>query len=74
MGCRSEKVKRECTKTIVWSTLCAAWVSLSLTPVPALLVERYGPVAIVLFILVGVAITLYGLRMALSSRTPEEER
>lgn len=74
MGCRSEKVKRECTKMIVWSMLSAAWVSLSLTPVPALLVERYGPVAIVLFILVGVAIALYGLRMVLSSRTPEEKR
>lgn len=72
MGCRSEKVKRECTKMIVWSTLCAAWVSLSLTPVPALLVERYGPVGIVVFILVGVAIAVYGLWVALSSRTREE--
>ena len=72
MGCRSEKVKRECTKMIVWSVLSAAWISLSLTPVPALLVERHGPVAIVLFILVGVAIALYGLWVALSGRTREE--
>ena len=72
MGCRSEKVKRECTKMIVWPALSAAWVSLSFTPVPALLVERYGPVAIVLFFLVGVVIVLYGLRMALSGRTREE--
>lgn len=68
MGCRSEKVKRECVKMIVWSALAAAWISLSLTPVPALLVERYGPVGIVVFILVGVAVALYGLWMMLSDR------
>lgn len=68
MGCRSEKVKRECVKMIVWSALAATWISLSLTPVPALLVERYGPVGIVVFILVGVAVALYGLWMMLSDR------
>lgn len=68
MDCRSEKVKRECVKMIVWSALAATWISLSLTPVPALLVERYGPVGIVVFILVGVAVALYGLWMVLSDR------
>lgn len=68
MDCRSEKVKRECVKMIVWSVLAATWISLSLTPVPALLVERYGPVGIVVFILVGVAVALYGLWMVLSDR------
>ena len=68
MGCRSEKVKRECVKMIVWSALAATWISLSLTPVPALRVERYGPVGIVVFILVGVAVALYGLWMMLSDR------
>lgn len=53
---------------IVWSALAATWISLSLTPVPALLVERYGPVGIVVFILVGVAVALYGLWMMLSDR------
>ena len=68
MDCRSEKVKRECIKMIVWSVLTTVWISLSLTPVPALLVERYGPVGIVVFILVGVVIALYGLWMVLSDR------
>lgn len=68
MDCRFEKAKRECVKMIVWSTLVATWISLSLTPVPALLVERYGPVGIVVFILVGIVLALYGLWMMLSDR------
>lgn len=49
-------------------TLSAVWVSLSLTPVPALLVERYGPVGIVVFILVGAVLALYLLWLMLSER------
>ena len=66
MGCRSEK--SECVKMAMGYALSAVWVSLSLTPVPALLVERYGPVGIVVFILVGAVLALYLLWLMLSER------